>query len=78
MQPQGEFTNTEYREAIRMLSHVITNQVGKKRGSSQEGVDTSSNNKPNVIIGYIHIVEELKKLFEVMHVVKAERIELDA
>uniref|UniRef100_M1DAV0 Gag-pol polyprotein n=1 Tax=Solanum tuberosum TaxID=4113 RepID=M1DAV0_SOLTU len=29
VQPQGEVTNVEFREAMRMLSQVVTNQVGQ-------------------------------------------------
>ncbi|KAG5584723.1 hypothetical protein H5410_045157 [Solanum commersonii] len=36
VQPQGEVTNAEFREAIRMLSQVVTNQVGQQRGARQE------------------------------------------
>ncbi|WMV19535.1 hypothetical protein MTR67_012920 [Solanum verrucosum] len=41
VQPQGEVTNGELREAIRMLSQVMTNQVGQQRGNRQEVADTS-------------------------------------
>ena len=41
MQPQGEVSNFEFREAIRMLSQVVTNQVGQHRGAWKEEVDTS-------------------------------------
>ena len=41
MQPQGEVSNFEFREAIRMLSQVVTNQVGQHRGTLQEEGDTS-------------------------------------
>ncbi|XP_015087075.1 uncharacterized protein LOC107030225 [Solanum pennellii] len=40
VQPQGEVTNAELREAIRMLSQAMTNQVGKQRRYQQEKVDT--------------------------------------
>ena len=42
MQPQGEVSNFEFREAIRMLSQVVTNQVGQHRGAWKEEGDTSS------------------------------------
>lgn len=29
VQPQGDVSNTEFHEAIRMLSQVVTNQVGQ-------------------------------------------------
>ncbi|KAK4718262.1 hypothetical protein R3W88_016600 [Solanum pinnatisectum] len=32
VQPQGDVTNAEFCEAIRMLSQVVTNQVRKQRG----------------------------------------------
>ncbi len=40
VQPQGEVTNTEFREAIRMLSQTATNQVRQQRGDRQEGENT--------------------------------------
>ena len=40
MQPQREVTNAEFPEAIRMLSPVVTNQVGQQKGARQEGVGT--------------------------------------
>ena len=41
MQPQGEVSNFEFREAIRMLSQVVTNQVGQHRGAWKEEGETS-------------------------------------
>ena len=40
VQPQGKVTNAELREAIRMLSQGMTNQVGKQGRYQQEKVDT--------------------------------------
>uniref|UniRef100_M1D144 Gag-pol polyprotein n=1 Tax=Solanum tuberosum TaxID=4113 RepID=M1D144_SOLTU len=33
VQPQGEVTNTEFCEAIKMLSQVVTNEAGQQRGA---------------------------------------------
>ncbi|WMV59252.1 hypothetical protein MTR67_052637 [Solanum verrucosum] len=41
VQPQGEVTNPKFRDAIRMLSQVVTNQVGPQRENRQDVVDTS-------------------------------------
>ena len=41
MQPQGEVTNAEFHEVIRMLSKPVTNQVVQQRGARQEGAHTS-------------------------------------
>ena len=41
MQPQGEVSNVEFREEIRMLSQVVTNQVGHHRRASQQEGQTS-------------------------------------
>ncbi|XP_049381219.1 uncharacterized protein LOC125845725 [Solanum stenotomum] len=41
VKPKGEVTNAEFWEAIRMLSQVVTNQVGQQRGARQEETDTS-------------------------------------
>ena len=55
----------------------MTNQVGQQRAVQQERVDT-----PLSLTGLSptedleNFVEELKKVFEVMHVVDVERVEL--
>ncbi|WMV26006.1 hypothetical protein MTR67_019391 [Solanum verrucosum] len=41
VQPHGEVNNAEFREAIRILSQAVTNQIGQQRGARQEEVDTS-------------------------------------
>ncbi|WMV40811.1 hypothetical protein MTR67_034196 [Solanum verrucosum] len=89
VQPQGEVTNAEFSEAIRMLSQVVTNQVGQQRENRQEVVDTSriceflrmnpsSFTGSSVTEDLKNFVEELQKVFEVMHVSDVERVELAA
>ena len=89
MQPQRGVINIEFREKIRMLSQGMTNQVVQQRGARQEGANTSrireflSMNPPSFtdssITDYLeNFTEELKKMFEVMHFVDAERLELVA
>ena len=38
VQTQGEFTNVELREAIRMLSQVVTNLVCEQRDIDKKGL----------------------------------------
>ena len=89
VQPQREVINIEFREKIRMLSQGMTNQFGQQRGARQEGANTLrireflSMNPPSFtdssITDYLeNLTEELKKMFEVMHFVDAERLELVA
>ncbi|XP_049347490.1 uncharacterized protein LOC125812027, partial [Solanum verrucosum] len=89
VQPQGEVSNAEFREAIRMLSQVVTNQVGQQRGARQEKADTSRiheflrMNPPSFTISSSaedleNFIEELKKVLDVMHVVDTARVELAA
>ncbi|XP_015054851.1 uncharacterized protein LOC107001235 [Solanum pennellii] len=89
VQPQREVTNVEFWEAIRMLSQVMTYHVVQKRASQQEEVDTSRVreflrvNPPSITRSSPtedpeNFVEELKKVFEVMHMVDVERVELAA
>ena len=40
MKPQGEVTNVDFRDAIKLLRQVVTNQVGQQRGARQELIDT--------------------------------------
>ncbi|KAK4708837.1 hypothetical protein R3W88_029762 [Solanum pinnatisectum] len=88
VQPQGEVTNAEFREAIRMLSQAVTYQVGQQRGARQNEVDISriceflKMNPPSftgssTVEDPENFIEELKKVFEVMHVADTERVELD-
>nr|AAT39297.2 Gag-pol protein, putative [Solanum demissum] len=89
VQDQGEVSNAEFREAIRILSQAVTNQIGQQRGARREGADTSRIHEflgmnPLSFIGSSttedpeNFIEELKKIFEVMHVVDTERVELAA
>ncbi|WMV50683.1 hypothetical protein MTR67_044068 [Solanum verrucosum] len=88
VQPQGEVTNAKYCEAIRMLSHAVTNQVGQ-RENRQEEADTSRireflrMNPPSITSSSVtedpkNFVEEPYKVFELMLVVDAKRVELAA
>ncbi|KAK4724206.1 hypothetical protein R3W88_026985 [Solanum pinnatisectum] len=72
-----------------MLSHVVTNQVGQQRGNWQDVANTSRiceflRMNPLDFTGSSvtedpeNFVEELQKMFEAMHVVDVERVELAA
>ncbi|WMV36783.1 hypothetical protein MTR67_030168 [Solanum verrucosum] len=89
VQNQGEVSNAEFREAIRMLSQAVANQIGQQRGARQEGADTSrireflGMNPPSFMGSSTtedleDFIEELKKIFNVMHVADTERVELAA
>ena len=89
MKPQGEVTNAEFGEAIRMLIQVVTIHVGQQKGARQEGDytlriwDFLRMNPPSFTVSCTiedpkNFVEELKKVFDVMHVVGVERVELVA
>ncbi|XP_049366101.1 uncharacterized protein LOC125830955 [Solanum verrucosum] len=86
VQPQGEVTKAEFREAIRMLSQVATYQVGE-RDNRQEVASTSRirellrMNPPSLTGSSVtedseNFIEDLKRVFDVMHVADAERVEL--
>ncbi|WMV45377.1 hypothetical protein MTR67_038762 [Solanum verrucosum] len=86
---QGEVTNAEFWDAIRMFSQVVANQTGRQRGDRQDVADTSRIcefsriNPPDIISSSVtedpkNFVEKLKKVFEVMDVADAERVELAA
>ncbi|WMV42214.1 hypothetical protein MTR67_035599, partial [Solanum verrucosum] len=83
VQPQGEVTNVEFRNAIRMLSQVVTNQVEQQRGNRQDvadifrilfGLEMPLRMNPPDFIGSSVIedpenfVEELQKVFEKIRV----------
>ncbi|KAG5614612.1 hypothetical protein H5410_014436 [Solanum commersonii] len=80
MQPQGEITNDEFRETIRMLSQVVTNQEGADTSRIREflRMNPSSFTGSSTTEDPENSIEELKKVFEVMHVADIERVELAA
>ncbi|XP_049360648.1 uncharacterized protein LOC125825347 [Solanum verrucosum] len=89
VQPQGEVTNAKFREAIRMLSQVVTNQAGHQRGARQEEAGTSRIREflrmnPLIFTGSStaeyseNFIEKLKKVFDMMHVTDTAKIELTA
>ncbi|KAK4733929.1 hypothetical protein R3W88_008190 [Solanum pinnatisectum] len=72
-----------------MLSQVVTNQAGQQRGNRQDVADTSKireflrMNPPDFTSSIVNedpknFVEELQKVFEVMHVADSESVELYA
>ena len=77
------------RETIRMSSQAVTNQIEQQREARQEEADTSRiyeflRINPTSINGFCttedpeNFNEELKKVFDVMHVIDVGRVELDA
>ncbi|XP_049386695.1 uncharacterized protein LOC125850908 [Solanum stenotomum] len=86
VQPQGEITIAEFREAIRMLSQVGNNQAGQQKGAQQEEAETSriheflrmnlpSFNSSSTLEDPENFIQELKKVFD-MHVTDTVRVEL--
>ncbi|XP_049354785.1 uncharacterized protein LOC125819393 [Solanum verrucosum] len=72
-----------------MLSQAVANQTGQQRGARQEGSNTSRIREflgmnPSSFMGSSttedpeNFIEESKKIFDVMHVVDTERVELAA
>uniref|UniRef100_M1E188 Retrotransposon gag protein n=1 Tax=Solanum tuberosum TaxID=4113 RepID=M1E188_SOLTU len=70
-----------------MLSQLVTNQPGKQRGAGQEEADTSkireflrmnpsSFTGSSTIKDLENISEEVKQVFDVMHVTDTARVEL--
>ncbi|XP_049348229.1 uncharacterized protein LOC125812806, partial [Solanum verrucosum] len=85
VQSQGEVTNAEFREAIRVLSQVVTNQAEQQRGVSQKVTGTSRIREllrmdPPSFIGSSTIedpesfVEELKRLMADVQQVEEEKL----
>nr|AAT39945.1 Putative polyprotein, identical [Solanum demissum] len=83
-----EIQYVDFREAIRMLSQVATYHVGRE-DNRHEVVDTSRirellrMNPPSFTGSSVtedpeNFIEELKSVFDVMHVAKSERVELAA
>jgi len=88
VQTQEEVKYADRREAIRILSQVATYHVGQ-RDNRHEVVDTSRirellrMNPPSFSGSSIsenleNFIEELKRIFDVMHVAESERVELAA
>ena len=88
VQTQEEIKYADRREAIRILSQVATYHVGQ-RDNRHEVVDTSRirellrMNPPSFSGSSIsenpeNFIEELKRIFDVMHVAESERVELAA
>ena len=88
VQTQEEIKYADRREAIRILSQVATYHVGQ-RDNRHEVVDTSRirellrMNPPSFSGSSIsenpeNFIEELKRVFDVMHVAESERVELAA
>ncbi|KAH0776360.1 hypothetical protein KY290_007771 [Solanum tuberosum] len=84
VQPQREVTNAEFREAIRILTQPVTNQIGQQMGARHEGADTSRireflvMNPPSFMGSSTtkdpkNFIEEHKKAFDVMHMADTER-----
>ena len=72
-----------------MLSQVVTNQVKQQRGAPEKGAETLriweflrmnplSFTGSSTIEDIENFVEELKKVYDVMHIVGIERVELSA
>lgn len=89
VQPNREAANTDFLEVIKMLIQVVTNQVGQQGGSRKENTYTSRIHEflrlnPSSFTGSSTtkdpkiFFEELKNVFDVMHVIEAERVDLDA
>ncbi|XP_049382784.1 uncharacterized protein LOC125847135 [Solanum stenotomum] len=88
LQPQGEVTKAKFCEGIRMLSQVATYQIGQ-RDNLQEVADTSRicellrMNPPSFLCSSVtedlkNLIEELKRVFDLMHFADEERVELAA
>ncbi|WMV46652.1 hypothetical protein MTR67_040037 [Solanum verrucosum] len=87
VQPQGEVINAKFCEAIWMLSQIVTNQARQQRENHREMAHTSRvceflrMNPPSftgssVIEDPKNFVEELQKVFVIMNIADAERVEL--
>ncbi|XP_049361078.1 uncharacterized protein LOC125825835 [Solanum verrucosum] len=75
VQPQGEVANAEFRDAIRILSQDVADtsricEFLRMNPSNFTGSSVTEDPK--------NFVEELQKIFEVMHVAYAECVELTA
>ncbi|KAG5579337.1 hypothetical protein H5410_049964, partial [Solanum commersonii] len=78
VQPQGEVTDVEFREAIRILSQTVTNQADTSRIRELLRMNLPSFTVSSTSEDPENFVDELKKVFDVMHIADTERVELAA
>ena len=89
MKPQGEVTNAEFHEVIRMLKEMVTNQVMQKQESGHKEAYISRiheflrMNPPSFKGSSItedldNFIDEFKMVLDLMHVADAEKVELVA
>lgn len=85
VKPQGEVNNVDFKEEIKLLSQAVNNQVWKQRRARQEEADTSriceifrmnpqSLTGSNTTVNPNNFIEEMQKVFDVMHVFDIERV----
>ena len=87
VKPQRKVTNVEFRDAIGLLSQIVSNKVGQLRRPRQEVTDTPrireffrmnplSFSGSRTIEDLGNFINELNIVFHVMHSSDIERVEL--